>query len=163
MNNQMAANSLAPKSVNGRQRPMPGQAYPCDVFAVAARVGVRLPPMTEARADRAPGQCFARKTLKWIGQTHGEPHLELVLRLIVESKGNATALEADIITAVSRVVLSGLVTVDGALFDAFDQLDLGEIRAWATVAARDCPKSAAIASVILWQLANPRQLLREAA
>lgn len=125
--------------------------HPCDIFAVADQVGIKLPPMSQARKEAQPRKCFARKTLKRIGQAHGEAHLALTLRLIVESTGNAAEMHGDTITTVSAVLLSG-VEAGSALFEAFDKLDLRTLREWAKVACPEMTVAAAMTAVLLWQL-----------
>ncbi|MGX5803483.1 hypothetical protein ACWGS9_19860 [Bradyrhizobium sp. Arg314] len=105
------------------------------------------------RPGEQPKICFAPKTLKYIGRAHGEDHLRLVLRLIVESDGNAGELQMETITAVSNVVLSNLVSIRA---DLFDDIDLGEIRAWsAAVKPRHCSTVAAMTSALLLIFAGP--------
>jgi ABC-type tungstate transport system permease subunit len=95
---------------------------------------------------------------------HGEAHLAIVLRLIVETKGNAAELHAATIKAVSAVVDSGLVDVDGALFEAMDGIDLRKLRLWSQAArvARAGGGRASVvdtmAAALLWQLASPEKL-----
>jgi hypothetical protein len=106
----------------------------CDIFRVADRVGIRLlrpdQHRTRMRRDKI---CFAKGTLRRIGRRHGEQHLEFVLRLIVESEGNAGALHSETINAVSDLIIDrpALVERGGRLFDQFDRVNLTEIRAQA--------------------------------
>lgn len=100
--------------------------------------------------------CFCPITLKRIGQAHGADHLRLVLRLIVESKGNAAELQTDTITAVSAVVLSGLVEIRAELFD---DIDLGQVRAWAQFVKPGCSTQQAMATALLWRLASPEKIM----
>jgi hypothetical protein len=137
----------------------------CDIHRVAAQCGVQL--MDAARhsiTGRHDRQCFCKPTLRRIGRRHGEGHLALVLRLIVESEGNAGELFSATIEAVSNVLLSNLVTVDAELFAAFDQIDLGELRIWALAAKGEASAADFMTAALLWQLASPDVVLgREAA
>ncbi|SIT52642.1 hypothetical protein BQ8794_10012 [Mesorhizobium prunaredense] len=103
-----------------------------------------------------PRVCFCPKTLKRIGQAHGADHLRLVLRLIVESNGNAAELQMDTITAVSAVVLSSLVEIHAGMFDA---IDLGQVRAWAQFVKPGCTTQQAMATALLWLLASPDRII----
>jgi hypothetical protein len=60
----------------------------------------------------------------------GEDHLTIVLRLIVETKDNATELWAATITAISELLLAmpWLEQWGGRLYDAFDLIDLAALR-----------------------------------
>jgi hypothetical protein len=131
--------------------------HPCDVHQVAEQCGIRIlkPALHGANIGR-PRVCFCPITLKRIGQAHGADHLRLVLRLIVESTGNATELQGDTITAVSAVVLSGVVPIDAGMFDA---IDLGEVRAWSSFVKPGCSTQHAMATALLWLLASPRRIM----
>lgn len=104
--------------------------HPCDVWKVAEQCGVKLLRPADHRPNRRrPRQCFAKKTLKKIGQRHGEDHLALTLRLIVETEGNAAELYSETIQAVSGMLANEEIAArGGALFDEFDAIDLGEMR-----------------------------------
>jgi hypothetical protein len=105
--------------------------HPCDIYRVARQCGVILRDSAEhSPTSRRPCECYTKATLRDIGRAYGKAHLALVLRPIVET-GSATELHAATIHAVSSVLLSGQMTIDGALFDAFDRIDLGRLRAWA--------------------------------
>jgi len=131
--------------------------FPVDVHLVAGQCGIRIlkPALHGAMAGRGR-VCFCPITLKRIGQTHGADHLRLVLRLIVESTGNAAELQTDTITAVSAVVLSGLVEIRA---DLFDDIDLGRVRAWAQFVKPGCSTQQAMATALLWLLASPERVM----
>jgi|GEM_PF-4734462 len=134
----------------------PKKPFPVDVHQVAGECGIRiLKPEQHGVASAAKGRraCFCPRTLKRIGRAHGADHLRLCLRLIVESDGNAGELQMETIIAVSNVVLSNLVEIRA---DLFDDVDLGELRAWAqTVKPRNCSTVAAITSALLLIFAGP--------
>ncbi|WP_246660456.1 hypothetical protein [Nitratireductor sp. XY-223] len=122
----------------GRQaaRPTPdsdrkARAHRCDIHKVARQCGVRLFNGGRVyKKARGPGECFSPGTLRRIGRASGEAHLALVLRLIVESEGNATELYADTLSAVSSLLEHHpeLIERGSALFDAFDSIDLAAVR-----------------------------------
>lgn len=131
--------------------------HPCDVHRVAEQCGVRiLKPELHGALGGKPKVCFCPKTLKRIGQVHGADHLRLVLRLIVESTGNSAELQMDTITAVSSVVLSGVVEVRAEMFD---DIDLGQVRTWAQSVKPGCTTQQAMATALLWLLASPERIV----
>ncbi|TIL59265.1 MAG: hypothetical protein E5Y79_16145 [Mesorhizobium sp.] len=136
---------------------MASMKHPCDVHLVAGQCGIRIlkPNLHGANAGRGR-VCFCPITLKRIGQAHGADHLRLVLRLIVESNGNAAELQTDTITAVSAVVLSGLVEIRAEMFD---DIDLGQVRAWAQFVKPGCTTQQAMATALLWLLASPDRII----
>lgn len=115
--------------------------HPCDIFKVAEQCGVKLRrPDTHAWTARRPRECYAKKTLKRIGQRYGEPHLALTLRLIVETEGNATELYSETIQAVSAVLANPAIeSRGGQLFEQFDRIDLGWMRRQARALAIGLP------------------------
>lgn len=137
----------------------------CDVFAVAGRCGVRLPPLNEVSRHRAPRESFARKTMKRIGRKHGEAHLELTLRLIVESAGNATALYGDVIWSVSELIAARPDFLDRGLglYADFDAIDLAEVRTHARALRLRLPITAAMTTILALRLERPLGHIGEAA
>jgi hypothetical protein len=131
----------------------------CDIYRVAGQCGVKLFDAVDSRNVRRPRECFSKSTLRRIGREHGEAHLALVLRLIVESEGNAAELYGATIEAVSRVVLSGLVRADSALFEAFDRIDLADVRIWALAVKGEASAADFMTAALLWQLASPAVVL----
>lgn len=136
-----------------------------NLHRVARQVGIVLRESADhSPTSVRPRHCFCKPTLRAIGLAHGEAHLAIVLRLIVETKGNAAELHAATIKAVSAVVDSGLVDVDGALFEAMDGIDLRKLRLWSQAArvARAGGGRASVvdtmAAALLWQLASPEKL-----
>lgn len=140
-----------------------GDLHPCNIFRVAGQCGIRiLKPVRSSSATRTSRACFCASTLRRIGRRHGEAHLALVLRLIVESAGNATELYGDTITAVSNVLLSGLVEPGSRLYEAFDGIDLGELRAWSAITKGDGTFAQTMTVALLWRLASPDKVLPKA-
>lgn len=134
----------------------------CDIFRVADRCNIRLfDRRLHSPRGRKARECYCKPTLRRIGRRYGEIHLIQTIRLIVET-GNATELYAETISAVSAVVASGLVQVDGALFDAFDKINLGELRLWASVVKPGCSTGETMAAVLLHRFAGPDTLVSDA-
>lgn len=101
-----------------------------NVLKVTRALGIKVLDAWEHSPTMVrPKHCFCMPTLQKVVQ-HGEPHLTIVLRLIVETKDNATELWAATITAVSELLLSMPWLVDRGLglFDAFDRIDLAALR-----------------------------------
>lgn len=64
-----------------------------NLYRVARQCGVVLRDAKDhSPTSVRPRHCFCKATLKAIGEARGEEHLALVLRLIVETKGNDTEL-----------------------------------------------------------------------
>jgi hypothetical protein len=80
---------------------------------------------------------------------HGVPHVSLVLKTIVETDGNSGELIADVIDAISDIVLlhPRWAELGGAWLQAFDQIDLAKVRRIAK-ASRVRPLKSAIAAVL---------------
>lgn len=128
----------------------------CDIYRVSRQCGVILREAHDhSPTSRKPRECFCKPTVRRIGRAHGEAHLAMCFRLIVESEGNAEELYAETLAAVSLVLASGLVAMTGALFEAFDRIDLGELRRWAHAARGSATTPEAMAAVLLWKLARP--------
>jgi hypothetical protein len=138
----------------------------CDIFAVAAKCGVRLPPMkTRYPGPLRPRDCFARATLRAIGQRHGEGILALTLRLIVETEGNSDQLYRETMLGISRCLMKHPSLLDRGtrLFDDFDRIDLSRVRRLAkTLAPRD-PVEAVAVLIALRLLAGDEWTVVEAA
>ena len=101
-----------------------------NVLKVTRSLGIKvLDAQKHSPTSVRPKTCYCMPTLRKV-VTHGEPHLTIVLRLIVETKGNAAELWAATITAISELVLSmpWLVERGLDLFDQFDRIDLGALR-----------------------------------
>lgn len=104
--------------------------HPCDIYRVARQCGVIL----RASCDHSPTsrkarECFCKPTLREIGREHGEDHLRLVLQLMVGTRQNSMELYADMIKAVSSVIVRTPELVKRrTLLDDFDAIDLGSLR-----------------------------------
>lgn len=101
-----------------------------NVLKVTRPLGIKvLDAALHSPTSVRPKHCFCMPTLQKVVR-HGEDHLTIVLRLIVETKGNATELWAATITAISELLLAmpWLVERGLDLFDAFDLIDLSALR-----------------------------------
>jgi hypothetical protein len=113
--------------------------HPCDIWKVARECGVILREGFEhSPTSRKPRECFCKPTLRDIGQDHGEEHLRLVLMLMTGTKINSAQLYADMIKAVSSVLIRKPDMMRRAsLVSDFNAIDLGELRRRAM--AMNCP------------------------
>lgn len=76
-----------------------------------------------------PGESRARQTIRRLALRHGDEHVRLVLRLIVESRNNRTELHAETIMAMSAVILANPAwEARSGLMDAMDRIELGPLR-----------------------------------
>lgn len=101
-----------------------------NVYNVTRPLGIKvLDASLHSPTSVRPKHCYCMPTLQKVVR-HGEAHLTMVLRLIVETKGNATELWAATITAISELLLAmpWLVERGLDLFDEFDRIDLAALR-----------------------------------
>lgn len=101
-----------------------------NVLRVTRALGVKvLDASLHSPTSVRPRHCFCMPTLQRVVR-HGEDHLTIVLRLIVETKDNATELWAATITAISELLLAMPWLEDRGLklFDEFDRIDLAALR-----------------------------------
>nr|WP_236776587.1 hypothetical protein [Agrobacterium tumefaciens] len=79
--------------------------------------------------SRKGRECFCKPTVREIGQRHGEDHLRLVLMLITGNPRNSGELYADVIKAVSRLLIANPdLTRRPSLVADFNQVDLSAMR-----------------------------------
>lgn len=104
--------------------------HPCDIWKVARECGVILREGLEhSPTSRKPRECFCRPTLREIGQDHGEDHLRLILMLMTGTKINSAELYADMIKAVSSVLVRKPDLMRRpSLVEDFNAIDLGDLR-----------------------------------
>jgi len=104
--------------------------HACDIWKVARECGVILREGFEhSPTSRKPRECFCKPTLREIGQEHGEDHLRLVLMLMTGTKKNSAELYADMIKAVSSVLVRKVDLLRRpTLVDDFNAIDLGDLR-----------------------------------
>ena len=102
----------------------------CDIYKVARQCGVRLfDGRLHSPTSRKPMECFCKPTVREIGRDHGEDHLRLVFMLMTGTKVNALELYADMLKAVSALLVENpdLVKLPTLTKD-FDTIDLGSLR-----------------------------------
>jgi hypothetical protein len=101
-----------------------------NVLKVTRALGIKvLDARKHSPTSIRPKSCFCMPTLQRVCR-HGEAHLTIVLRLIVETKDNATELWAATITAISELLLTMPHLIDRGfrLFEDFDAIDLAMLR-----------------------------------
>jgi hypothetical protein len=105
-------------------------AQRCDIFKVARQCGVRLyDRQLHSPTSRKPFDCFCKPTLRKIGRAYGEDHLKLVFMLMTGTRCNASELYADMITAVSHLlVVRPELPRRPTLVTDFNEIDLGALR-----------------------------------
>lgn len=104
--------------------------HPCDIWKIARECGVILREGHEhSPTSRKPRECFCKPTLREIGRDHGEDHLRLVLMLMTGTKANSAELYADMIRAVSSILIRKPELMRRrTLVEEFNALDLGSLR-----------------------------------
>jgi hypothetical protein len=101
-----------------------------NVLKVTRALGIKVLDAREhSPTSIRPKHCFCMPTLQKVC-AHGEEHLAVVLKLIVETKGNAAELWAATITAISELLrtMPWLVERGLDLYEAFDRIDLNALR-----------------------------------
>lgn len=103
---------------------------------------------------RGPAQTCAAQTIQRILNEHGEGHAILTLRTIVESENNRSELVAPVIWAVSDIIRAHPSWADTGLafLEAFDAIDLGQLRALAKANRRAVAPRKAIATMLFQHL-----------
>ena len=137
--------------------PKAGKKHACDIHRVARQCGVKLYNGARTyRSSRGPGECFSPATLRRIGRRNGAGHLALVLRLIVESEGNAAELYAETLTAVSEIIRLNPELLDQgvSLYELFDAISLEELRTHAHSLSCGLPASQIMRVLLALQLAG---------
>lgn len=121
-----------------------------DIHKVIRPLGIRLVDVSEhsPTMDRRK-VCACRRTLRKLINAHGEGHLSLVLKLIVQSEGNSTELYRDTILAVSGLIASfPEIEAMPTLFDWMDELDLHDMR-WKAKDTRVYPVHKAMQTLLV--------------
>lgn len=106
------------------------EAHACDIYKIARQCGVKLfDGHLHSPTSRRPYECFCKPTVRDIGREHGEAHLKLVFMLMTGTKANAAELYADMLSAVSRLIVANPDLVKSpTLLDDFNAIDLGSLR-----------------------------------
>ncbi|KAB2701333.1 hypothetical protein [Brucella lupini] len=131
----------------------------CDIYKVARQCGVILRASCDhSPTSRKPRECFCKPTLREIGREHGEDHLRLVLQLMVGTVPNSRELFADMIKAVSSVLVRNPELVRRrTLLDDFDAIDLGSLRRKAKAMNCGLPTSHVLRVLITVRFYEPIQ------
>lgn len=101
-----------------------------NIHKVARECGVILRDWQHhSPTSRRARECFCKPTVREIGRRHGEDHLRLVLMLITGNSRNAGELYADVLKAVSRLLVGNPDLVRRpSLVDDFNTIDIGALR-----------------------------------
>lgn len=129
---------------------------PCNIHKVARSAGVYLfDSAGHSPMGRKPRQCFCKPTLKEIGTTHGEDHLRFVLMLICGDKENSKHIYADVIKAVSNILIARPELIKSPSFmDDFNKMDIGAMRTYARLSPIGLPVSSVLMVMMLAQLCS---------
>jgi hypothetical protein len=117
-------------------------------------VGVRI---IRPEQTRHPGETCASSTINKIFEQYGAAHLALVLRIFCEThEANRDAILGPAIWAVSDIILGHPKFIDagGALFDAFDNIDLTALLAIARANIAAVPVRPAVATLLYRRLSE---------
>ncbi len=104
--------------------------HPCDIYKIARQCGVKLfDGHLHSPTSRKPFECYCKPTVRDIGRDNGEDHLKLVFMLMTGTRTNAAELYADMIRAVSSVLVRNPSLVKSpTLVSDFNAIDLGSLR-----------------------------------
>lgn len=105
-------------------------AHRCDIYKVARQCGVKLfDGHKHSPTSRKAFECYCKPTVRDIGREHGEDHLKLIFMLMTGTRANAAELFADMIKAVSAILVENPELVKSpTLTKDFDAIDLGSLR-----------------------------------
>lgn len=108
----------------------PRSRHPCDIYRVTRQCGVKLfDGHLHSPTSRKAMECYCKPTLKDIGRENGEDHLKLVLMLMTGTPANSRELYADMIKAVSSLLVQNPTLVRSpSLVGDFNAIDLGSLR-----------------------------------
>lgn len=114
---------------------------------ICAELGVEILPTTR---KPGPGQTTARAALYELCRSHGEGHLILILRTLMESEGNSDHINVFTLYGISDIVLAHPAWPATGLrwLEAFDRIDLGDIREQARLNRDAVPQRHGIASAL---------------
>jgi hypothetical protein len=121
------------------------------VLEICAELGLEIIP-TKQRSRR--GQTKAESVLHAIYEDHGEGHLVLLLRTLLETEGNAVHVNDFVLRGLSDVMLAHPEWPQKGLawLEAFDCIDLGQIRAQAKASRRVLPQRHGVAAGLFREL-----------
>lgn len=132
---------------------------------ICAQLGLEILPTTR---KPGPGQTTASATLHALYRSHGEGHLILLLRTLMESDGNSDHINEFTLMGISDVMLAHPEWPAKGLqwLEAFDRIDLGDVREQARRNRAAVPQRHGIASAVHRELsaifdpANEGQFIR---
>ncbi|NLS07627.1 hypothetical protein HGP14_30655 [Rhizobium sp. P32RR-XVIII] len=103
---------------------------PVNIHRIARECGVILRDwQLHSPTSRKSRECYCKPTLREIGARHGEDHLRLVLMLVTGSAQNAGELYADVLKAISRLLIANPDLVKRpSLVSDFNAIDFGALR-----------------------------------
>ncbi|HRO25321.1 MAG TPA: hypothetical protein PLR07_13620 [Promineifilum sp.] len=130
---------------------------------ICADLGITI---AQCHEPTGPLRTKAGQTLRRMLLDHGEGHVIITLRTIVESSGNDRALTASGIQGVSDLVLAHPSWPDRGLawIEAFDHIDLVDLATKAKANRAAVPKRQAMAAMLYERLApifDPRPKARK--
>jgi hypothetical protein len=133
------------------------------IEGICADLGITIAQCYE---PTGPLRTKAGQTLRRLLLDHGDGHVIITLRTIVESSGNERALTASGIQGVSDLVLAHPSWPDHGLawIEAFDNIDLIELAKMAKANCKAVPKREAMAAMLYERLApifDPPRKLRK--
>lgn len=110
-----------------RKRPSATAETTVSIPRICAELGIEILPTTR---KPGPGQTTAGATLHALCRSHGEGHLILILRTLMESEGNSDHINEFTLMGISDVMLAHPEWPNTGLrwLEAFDKIDLGDIR-----------------------------------
>ncbi|WP_431321659.1 hypothetical protein [Rhizobium sp. YTU87027] len=125
-----------------------------NIYRIARECGVVLREWKHhSPTSRRARECFCKPTVREIGRRHGEEHLRLVLMLITGNSRNAGELYADVLKAVSRLLIANPDLVRRpSLVSDFNAIDFGAIRRGARSMKYGMPMSDEILVALRQQL-----------
>ncbi|WP_431322207.1 hypothetical protein [Rhizobium sp. YTU87027] len=125
-----------------------------NIYKIARECGVTLREWKHhSPTSRRARECFCKPTVREIGRRHGEQHLRLVLMLITGNSRNAGELYADVLKAVSRLLIANPDLVRRpSLVSDFNAIDFGATRRGARSMKYGMPMSDEILVALRQQL-----------
>jgi hypothetical protein len=122
------------------------------IESICADLGITI---AQCHEPTGPLRTKAGQTLRRMLLDHGDGHVIITLRTIVESSGNERALTASGIQGVSDLVLAHPSWPDHGLawIEAFDNIDLMDLAKMAKANRKAVPKREAMAAMLYERLA----------
>ncbi|UPK28396.1 hypothetical protein [Bradyrhizobium sp. 195] len=141
----------APQAAQAGRKGRKLARYP-RVLEICAELGLEIIP-TNQRMQ--PGQTKAESVLHSLYEDHGEGHFVLLLRTLLETEGNSVHINDFVLRGLSDVMLAHPEWPQKGLawLEAFDSIDLGQIRAQARASRRAVPQRHGVAAGLFRELA----------